>query len=259
MCKISYILSFSLISLLRNKSECEYELTAVLLHLGSSASAGHYIAHIQDEVTKQWWKFDDRRVTELYSKEVGDIEPTVGSDNITGTREKAKSLISGLKKNPKVTSANAYMLIYSRKGNRTVTEPVPPSEAAKYVEQGNIILMEKLANWQTRQSELRGAIESHQEAYKEFMKLSTLVSNQPYNWIDSKWLASWIIGESKSSIDNTGILCPHDLVDPRKMYRLKIINAKGWDFLAKRVGVIGPVLDGSSPCFDCAAEIYESM
>lgn len=38
-----------------------YELVAVLIHKGSSASHGHYVAHIREEEAggARWWRFDD--------------------------------------------------------------------------------------------------------------------------------------------------------------------------------------------------------
>ena len=37
----------------------DYELTGVVLHKGSNAHHGHYVAHIRDETTGKWWRFDD--------------------------------------------------------------------------------------------------------------------------------------------------------------------------------------------------------
>jgi len=241
-----------------DKNEYTYHLSAVLLHIGSSANAGHYIAHIQDEVTRQWWKFDDSSVTPLDSKEVGDIETPVGAYEYQGTREKAKSIISGLKKNPKVTSANAYMLIYSRKENRNIQDPIPPPDAVCHVDKMNSILRNKLESWLLRRDEILRALASHKAAYKEFMNLATPVSRQGYNWIDSRELATWIRGENKGPINNSGIVCPHNRLDPKKLPYLKIIHSKAWTFLTDQVGGGAPVLDGSSLCFDCAAAIYES-
>lgn len=37
----------------------EYELTGVVLHKGSNAHHGHYVAHIKNGTTGRWWRFDD--------------------------------------------------------------------------------------------------------------------------------------------------------------------------------------------------------
>lgn len=43
----------------------QYALTGVLLHKGSAASSGHYVAHVRDTSSPlgQWWKCDDEEVT----------------------------------------------------------------------------------------------------------------------------------------------------------------------------------------------------
>ncbi|CAJ2674882.1 unnamed protein product [Trifolium pratense] len=48
-----------------SQSELIYDLSAVLIHKGIAANSGHYIAHIKDENTGQWWEFDDEVVTNL--------------------------------------------------------------------------------------------------------------------------------------------------------------------------------------------------
>ena len=45
--------------------ELIYDLSAVLIHKGTAANSGHYIAHIKDENTGQWWEFDDEQVSNL--------------------------------------------------------------------------------------------------------------------------------------------------------------------------------------------------
>ncbi|OMO61952.1 Peptidase C19, ubiquitin carboxyl-terminal hydrolase 2 [Corchorus capsularis] len=49
--------------------ELIYELSAVLIHRGTAANSGHYIAHIKDENTGQWWEFDDEHVSNLATRE----------------------------------------------------------------------------------------------------------------------------------------------------------------------------------------------
>eukprot|EP00850_Spirogloea_muscicola_P019126 SM000184S03759 [mRNA] locus=s184:66278:77806:- [translate_table: standard] len=49
-----------------------YDLAAILVHKGSMASSGHYIAHVRDEATHQWWQFDDERVACLKSHPLGE-------------------------------------------------------------------------------------------------------------------------------------------------------------------------------------------
>ncbi|KAF5832457.1 hypothetical protein DUNSADRAFT_11624 [Dunaliella salina] len=48
-----------------------YDLAAVLIHKGTSASRGHYVAHIKDEAG-MWWRYDDETVTQLGSFPLGE-------------------------------------------------------------------------------------------------------------------------------------------------------------------------------------------
>ncbi|KAJ6735835.1 UBIQUITIN CARBOXYL-TERMINAL HYDROLASE [Salix viminalis] len=49
-----------------------YDLSAVLIHKGTAVNSGHYIAHIKDENTGQWWEFDDERVSNLGLRPFGE-------------------------------------------------------------------------------------------------------------------------------------------------------------------------------------------
>ena len=44
-----------------------YHLTGVLMHVGSDANHGHYLAHIQEAHTADWYKFSDVQVSECGS------------------------------------------------------------------------------------------------------------------------------------------------------------------------------------------------
>eukprot|EP00743_Colponemidia_sp_Colp-15_P010153 GILK01011152.1.p1 GENE.GILK01011152.1~~GILK01011152.1.p1 ORF type:complete len:1414 (-),score=327.31 GILK01011152.1:23-4129(-) len=46
-----------------------YDLVAVLVHKGSSANSGHYIADLKDKSTGLWYRFDDESVTLLDSNQ----------------------------------------------------------------------------------------------------------------------------------------------------------------------------------------------
>ncbi|GJT49539.1 ubiquitin carboxyl-terminal hydrolase 26 [Tanacetum coccineum] len=49
----------------QSKSELTYDLSAVLIHKGSTVNSGHYVAHTKDQDTRLWWEFNDDVVTEL--------------------------------------------------------------------------------------------------------------------------------------------------------------------------------------------------
>ena len=45
-----------------------YDLYAVLIHRGPSAYSGHYIAHIRDQKSDVWYKFNDEQIEKMGSK-----------------------------------------------------------------------------------------------------------------------------------------------------------------------------------------------
>lgn len=56
-----------------NESSAVYDLSAILVHKGSMANSGHYVAHIKDDRTEEWWQFDDEQVTSLGFHPLGEV------------------------------------------------------------------------------------------------------------------------------------------------------------------------------------------
>uniref|UniRef100_A0A8B9SF02 Ubiquitin carboxyl-terminal hydrolase 48 n=1 Tax=Apteryx owenii TaxID=8824 RepID=A0A8B9SF02_APTOW len=57
-----------------------YELSAVLIHRGVSAYSGHYIAHVKDPQTGEWYKFNDEDIEKMEGKKLQlGIEEDLGS------------------------------------------------------------------------------------------------------------------------------------------------------------------------------------
>ncbi|WJX67618.1 Ubiquitin carboxyl-terminal hydrolase 26 [Trifolium repens] len=46
-----------------SQPELLYELSSFVQHYGNAVDHGHYVAHIKDENTGQWWRFNDKIVT----------------------------------------------------------------------------------------------------------------------------------------------------------------------------------------------------
>lgn len=56
-----------------------YELSAVLIHRGISAYSGHYIAHVRDAHTGDWYKFNDEEIEKMEGKKLQlGIEEDIG-------------------------------------------------------------------------------------------------------------------------------------------------------------------------------------
>ncbi|CAN1240480.1 Ubiquitin carboxyl-terminal hydrolase 26 [Linum grandiflorum] len=59
-----------------------YNLSAVLIHKGAAVNSGHYIAHIKDENTGQWWEFDDEHVSNLGDHPFGESSSSSTAENL---------------------------------------------------------------------------------------------------------------------------------------------------------------------------------
>ncbi|KAB1204508.1 Ubiquitin carboxyl-terminal hydrolase 26 [Morella rubra] len=67
--------------------ELVYDLSAVLIHKGTAVNSGHYVAHIKDEDTGQWWEVDDEHVSNLGRHPFGE-----GSSSSTSKSVESESL-----------------------------------------------------------------------------------------------------------------------------------------------------------------------
>eukprot|EP00798_Chlamydomonas_sp_ICE-L_P029276 gene29276-12519_t len=82
-----------------------YELVAVLIHKGPSASHGHYVAHVKSQASGKWCRFDDESVFEMGAAPITHSTQDHGTaDPAKGTKGKAdpkKEDKGGLKKEDK--------------------------------------------------------------------------------------------------------------------------------------------------------------
>ncbi|XAR57648.1 Ubiquitinyl hydrolase 1 [Bertholletia excelsa] len=127
-----------------SQSELIYDLSAVLIHKGSAVNSGHYIAHIKDEKTGDWWEFDDEHVSKLGKHPFGEgssqpavksvqSEPVIhssssvpmdatASGNSMGASQPKCSESNSVNSVQIFSSSDAYMLMYiqrhSKNGDR---------------------------------------------------------------------------------------------------------------------------------------------
>jgi ubiquitin carboxyl-terminal hydrolase 48 len=108
-----------------------YDLSAVLIHKGGGVNSGHYIAHIKDKNTGQWWEFDDEHVTNLGNHPFGEgpsssTIKSIATDAIQSEVRIAES--NGNKTHSQsspmeiFSSCDAYMLMYHLKPAKNISE-----------------------------------------------------------------------------------------------------------------------------------------
>ena len=81
------------------------------MHVGAEASHGHYLAHIQEASSGDWFKFSDNIVEKIAGGKLGNENDPMNGDAGKKT-PKAPKIPKGFQ-----ASNNAYMLVYTEKKN----------------------------------------------------------------------------------------------------------------------------------------------
>lgn len=82
---------------------CLYELSAVLIHRGISAYSGHYIAHVKDAHTGDWYKFNDEEIEKMEGKKLQlGIEEDIGKLHEYSHLRRSFGLLVGQKLSPNI-------------------------------------------------------------------------------------------------------------------------------------------------------------
>ncbi|KAM8796251.1 ubiquitin carboxyl-terminal hydrolase 48 [Eudromia elegans] len=122
-----------------------YELSAVLIHRGVSAYSGHYIAHVKDPQTGEWYKFNDEDIEKMEGKKLQlGIEEDLAEPSKSQTRK------------PKCgkgthCSRNAYMLVYRLQTREKAPAVEVPAFLQELVERDNC----KFEEWCNEMAEMR--------------------------------------------------------------------------------------------------------
>eukprot|EP01117_Protostelium_nocturnum_P020909 TRINITY_DN971_c0_g1_i4.p1 TRINITY_DN971_c0_g1~~TRINITY_DN971_c0_g1_i4.p1 ORF type:complete len:1030 (-),score=320.61 TRINITY_DN971_c0_g1_i4:193-3282(-) len=246
-----------------------YQLTAVLTHKGASAYGGHYIAQIRDEVSNEWYKFDD----EVVEKEEIVSDPEENKENNNGTKGKGKGKNAQPKKEVEseegkvVNSCNAYMLIYRRiEEGKKEEEPEVPKEIAELIQMEGKTFDEEVGVYMTKKDKEEERQESMQKKFDEIMKQISPKNGEESFWIEKEFTSKWFKGEFSAfsddclpSINNAAHLCKHNKIAPDSLKDYKRISKVAWEHLQERFGG-GPALSNEDFfCCDCIFEKRESL
>ncbi|XP_074286808.1 ubiquitin carboxyl-terminal hydrolase 26 isoform X2 [Silene latifolia] len=238
-----------------SESDLIYGLSAVLVHKGTAVNSGHYVAHIKDESSGQWWEFDDEHVSSL-------------DDNNANVGQVQSSSVNGYVET--YTSSDAYMLMYtlrSRKGNQsglleynvknnggsfTADSDVSlPSHLAEEVRTLNASYVDACENYNSRKErEVNTMTERREEVRSVLAEAPVLSLEEPYFWISMDWLRQWADSVTASPINNNSIQCSHGKIPVSKIPFIKRISAQAWALLNSKYGG-GPCLGKDANCIDC--------
>lgn len=263
-----------------SQSELIYDLSAVLIHKGSAVNSGHYIAHIKDESTEQWWEFDDEQVSNLGLQPFGgnsnsaakpsladsaDLSSSDQRDDVDiNFTEKAQNQFpdsSTSSHSMTFSSSDAYMLMYvlrhSKNDNvhsQQLDNPLPPY-LQEEVEQLNATYLDSCKQYKSKSGfELDRVMERRQEVRSILSEAPVHSLDKQYYWISADWLRQWADSIVSPTIDNTSIQCSHGKVPVSKVNHMKRLSAEAWTMLLSKYGG-GPTFGKDDHCNDCLLEL----
>ncbi|KAM9759170.1 ubiquitin carboxyl-terminal hydrolase 48 isoform 2-T3 [Menidia menidia] len=229
-----------------------YELCAVLIHRGISAYSGHYIAHVKDARTGDWYKFNDEEIEKMEGKKL-----------LLGIEEDIAETVKSQSRKPKCSkgyhcSRNAYMLVYKVQEDegsdpsRNIVDV--PAFLQRLVDQDNL----KFEEWCTEMADMRKQSvdkgKAKHEEVKELYELLPATDGEQFDFIPLDWLKKWLDDSTATKeIDCSFFLCSHGKLHPDKMGDVKRVSEQAAELLYERYGG-GPRLNGESLCRDCVAQ-----
>ncbi|CAA6658193.1 unnamed protein product [Spirodela intermedia] len=276
---------------LDNVSEPEllYDLSAILIHKGATATSGHYVARIKDEYTGQWWEFDDETILKLGHQPFGEASSKSSANALQPVQsEKLQPASDGdhssLFRHQEIFSpTNAYMLIYNCTiGDKYVARSdksfgpdtkdvdmlVPdnitalPAHLSEEVEHFNAPFVKNCLEYQSKKDMLVAHItERRQEVKAILSEASVHLAEEPFFWVSVDWLRQWAdnidlpwTGNTNLlHVDNSSIQCSHGKVAVHKVSCMKRISSTAWSKLLSRYGG-RPILSGDDYCIECLKE-----
>nr|XP_039273136.1 ubiquitin carboxyl-terminal hydrolase 48-like [Styela clava] len=237
-----------------------YELTAVLIHRGPSASSGHYIAHIKDSTTQFWHRFNDEAIEKMRSGKKLDLDALTTDDYQADMPQPAKK--------PKLnkgthSSKDAYMLVYTKKQQMSSSIESPPGipELAKItVEKDNadffacmnamILGAEKKASEETKKHSVMGNL------LKQMVDMEQAELLSDCYWVPTMWLKRMLNVSAgvKNSFSTDKIFCTHKKLDPHKVGGMKCIPKILADHLFEMYEQETPRITNQMLCLQCVKE-----
>ncbi|XP_028302425.1 ubiquitin carboxyl-terminal hydrolase 48 isoform X2 [Gouania willdenowi] len=229
-----------------------YELSAVLIHRGISAYSGHYIAHVKDARTGDWYKFNDEEIEKMEGKKLQ-----------LGIEEDIAETVKSQARKPKCSkgyhcSRNAYMLVYKVQeepsSDPSGTNVEVPAFLQRLVDQDN----HKFEEWCSEMVDMRKLSvdkgKAKHEEVKELYELLPAKDGERYEFIPTNWLKKWLDDSTATKeIDSSSFLCAHGKLHPDKVGDSKRVSLKAADLLYERYGG-GPRLDDLSLCRECVSQ-----
>ncbi|KAJ6497048.1 hypothetical protein C8R47DRAFT_1184375 [Mycena vitilis] len=286
--------------------ENSYELRGVLLHKGKSAYHGHYEAQVFDASKHSWFQFNDEIVTKI--KKIGDKGNASKADVIDVEAEDEKSQSSAARtkqrenarkrrrvedsdqegnspppgpsrprstaptSESRISSKDAYMLIYARKDPCTASQepPIPP-RASAVIDALNIDHKKACESHAEKEKWVNDRFaETRRKVLDIYRCWSVNPNEKNYAVVSQQALESWIekhaikaalrLGNSTDAqnISINDVLCsPHHLYDHSKAANMKRITQEACDKIYSETHCIfNPILTSTDICRSCVEESF---
>ncbi|KAI9366031.1 hypothetical protein DFJ73DRAFT_157681 [Zopfochytrium polystomum] len=267
-----------------------YELTAVLMHKGSTAYSGHFVARVAVDGSQgsQWYSFNDENVEVMDSVgfEFEDETKAVAKklSNVTGHKAKLFIKSESVTESSLFASTCAYMLTYRRCSPRTSAAPIAPEappDIQGIVEVDNKAFMHEIETVQQRESQLENQFQQARSVRQAICSYWSVSSNQAECvYLPTSVLRRWMVGplsvttpskmdspalevlasdtedpltpqECESSSD-TQLVCSHGNLSFRSLGELKRVSKKAAHQLLGELGVsVEKVLTTRDLCGQC--------
>ncbi|KAM7309846.1 ubiquitin carboxyl-terminal hydrolase 48 isoform X2 [Ixodes scapularis] len=153
-------------------------------------------------------------------------------------------------------STGAYMLVYKRKGQDS-TNLFPadkddsfwelPDHLKAAVSKDNEDFEQWVAELDAMRAETVSAGKERQTELRSLYEQMHIVSDESFDWLPAEWLVKWLAQKPPKKVppvDNSSVVCPHNLLDPQKVEKMKCVSSRAADVIYEKFGG-GPRLRGA--------------
>ncbi|GAA5822992.1 hypothetical protein JCM11251_004450 [Rhodosporidiobolus azoricus] len=188
------------------KIEMWYDLKGVLMHKGTSAHSGHYVAQVRDESLGKWFLFDDETVTLIDDLNAPTIHDEDG-DPVRGKKRPATGFTRDKDGSILPKSKDAYMLVYIRRedassGASTSSNsppassavPIPPPLARAEVEKIDEKYRKEVEEFKTKSAGIEDEFGKAREWKRSVYRVWEVEDeDEEASMVDKNSLRAWIL------------------------------------------------------------------
>ncbi|KAK9809511.1 hypothetical protein WJX73_006526 [Symbiochloris irregularis] len=243
-----------------------YDLAAILIHKGGSATSGHYVAHVREEGTGRWWRFDDESVRLMEKGPLGEhgdhgVQSTAAAEKraLHKNKRKAEAMTSSAEgpsrtsfekeASPpqqqdagRITSANAYMLMYRQRsspatagkagGTAAASTPELPASLQTVVDQQLAQFLEQEQKYQETHEKLSNQLMDRRILVRQvILEAPVTHPDMTHRWVGGDWLRNWADSERDVPLEDSSLLCPHGALHPTSIPDAKRMSSSAWEKL----------------------------